>query len=166
MKRQAAILFFASLLSVAAASAESVPMQSQKLAGYLTIAAILVSLPAFITLYLNIRKTNLGHLLFQPFLAIFIGFFGIMLNSVIDIWRVFQGYTVDNMTMVIGINRAISSVFIAVGCVLMFFAIKSHGLLSYEYYHKRTKETANVERQTAEEKPVEEEKRGRRRRGR
>jgi hypothetical protein len=126
------------LLFVLSASAAAVPMgaESQRIAGYLSMAALLVSLPAFISLYLHIRKTNLGKVLMQPFLAMFIGFFGIMLNSIIDIWRVFQGYTVDNIGVVMSINRAFSSVLIAVGCVLMFLALRKSGLFSYEYYHK------------------------------
>ena len=71
------------LLSLAV-SAVPIREEGHKFAGYLAVVAILVSLPAFVSLYLHIRRTNLGHLLFQPFLAMFVGFFGVMLNSLID----------------------------------------------------------------------------------
>ena len=132
--KQRAILF-AAILAVPFAVAQLNP-EGQKYAAYMTIAAILISLPAFISLYVHTRKTNLGRLLLQPFIAMFIGFFGIMLNSVLDIWRVFQGYEVDNAMLLMGINRTISSILIAVGCVLLFMNLKRHGLLSMAYYQK------------------------------
>jgi hypothetical protein len=129
------ILIFISLTLNVFAS--PILVEGQKFAAYLTIIAIMVSLPAFISLYLHIRKTNLGNVLFQPFLAMFIGFFGIMLNSIIDVMRVFQGYTVDNFSIVMGVNRAISSVLIAAGCVVMFFGMRNRGLFNYSYYNKQ-----------------------------
>jgi len=119
--------------------------EGQKFAAYLTVIAILITLPAFISLYLHVRKTNLGHLLFQPFLAMFLGFFGIMLNSIIDIWRIFSGYAVDNMSVVMGVNRAISSILIAGGCVVLFFSMKNHGLFNFDYYQKQNKDLSESE---------------------
>jgi len=138
MPKKKVLAFTFMLISlVHAAYAVPIREEGQKFAAFMTIAAILVSLPAFISLYLHLRKTNLGRLLYQPFLAMFIGFFGIMLNSIVDIWRIFQGFSVDNISMVMGVNRALSSVLIAAGCVILFFNLKHHGLLSISYYQKK-----------------------------
>jgi hypothetical protein len=135
------LIFFTFALNV---FASPIRTEGQKIAAYLTIIAIMVSLPAFVSLYLHIRKTNLGNVLFQPFLAMFIGFFGIMLNSILDVYRVFQGFTVDNYSIVMGVNRAISSVLIAAGCVVMFFGMRNRGLFSYSYYNKHKNEEVEL----------------------
>jgi len=137
MKKKVLIIFPVFLITILDVLAVPVREGSHKIAAYLTIIAIMISIPAFVSLYLHIRRTNLGHLLFQPFLAMFIGFFGIMLNSLIDIWRNMNGFEVDNLLVVMGFNRAISSILIAVGCVIMFLNMKKHGLFDYTYYQKK-----------------------------
>jgi hypothetical protein len=130
------LFFLVPLVTIAAAAPTD---WGYKLAGYLSIAAIVVSLPIFVTLYLHIRKTNMGHILFQPLLAIFVGFFGVLLNSILDIWRTVGDYTVDNITLVMSINRAITAVLLAIGCTVLYFSIKRHGLLSYSSYTHKPK---------------------------
>ncbi len=138
MQKKKVIGLLLALFSMAG-SAAALPLreEGQKFAAYLTVIAIMISLPAFISLYFNIRKTNLGQLLFQPLLAMFIGFFGIMLNSLVDIWKILNGYSVDNISVVMGVNRALSSVLIAGGCVVLFFNVKHRGLFSLGYYQKK-----------------------------
>ncbi len=139
MKKKGLILLFVFLALAEGVLAAPLRDQGQWIASFLTISAILVSLPAFVSLYLHIRKTNLGNLVFQPLLAMFIGFIGIMLNSLVGIWRSQSGFEVDDFLVVMGINRAISSVLIAAGCVMLFFSLKRHGLFDYRYYQKGSK---------------------------
>jgi len=135
MKKKVVALF---LLLLPIAQAAPMKEEGFKLATYLTIFAVLITLPAFISLYINVRRTNLGHVLIQPFLAMFIGFMGIFINSLLDVYGVLSGTAVDNITMVMSINRALSSLLIAGGCVVLFFTVKNKGLFSLSYYqHKR-----------------------------
>jgi hypothetical protein len=129
-----------SVACVESAAAFSVVQNGTKIAGILAVVSIMVSLPAFVSLYIHIRKTNLGKLLLQPLIAMFIGFFGIMLNSIIDLWRIFNGVEVDNRTLITGINSSISSIIIAVGAIIMFFSVKKHGLFEISYYQKKNEE--------------------------
>ncbi|MEM4267775.1 MAG: hypothetical protein QXK37_02995 [Candidatus Woesearchaeota archaeon] len=108
-----------------------------KFAAIMSVTAILVSLPAFFSIYINIRKTHLGNVLFQPLLAMFVGFFGIMLNSLIEVWKVFNGYNISNESFIMGLNSAISSVLIAWGAVIMFFNVKNKGLFHINYYQRK-----------------------------
>ncbi len=139
MRFKVSLLLLMFLVFSQGAMAAPLGEQGHWFASFLTIAAILVTLPAFVSLYLHMRRTNLGNMLFQPFLAMFIGFIGIMLNSIIGILRSQSGYPVDDFLAVMGINRAISSVLIAVGCVMLFFTLKKHGLFEYIYYQKSGK---------------------------
>jgi hypothetical protein len=141
--RKISVLFISLALigSASASAAES----GQKFAVVLTLVSIMISLPAFVSLYIHIKKTNLGKVLFQPLLAMFIGFFGIMLNSLIQIWNVFNGYEVNNRDLLMGLNSAISTVLIAAGAVMMFFAVKKTGLLPMEYYQKKEQEREAIE---------------------
>jgi len=100
------------------------------------IASLLITLPAFIALYIHLQKTNLGKTLIQPMLAMFIGFFGIMLNSIIELLRVTNKDNTENFLLIMSINRTISSILIGIGCVVLFFSLKKHGLLHYTYYKK------------------------------
>jgi len=135
MIKKAVILL---LLIVPLVSAAPLKEEGFKLASYMTVFAALITLPAFVSLYFHVRKTNLGHVLIQPFLAMFIGFMGVLINSLLDVYGVITGATVDNITMVMSINRALSSLLIAGGCVVLFFTVKNKGLFSLSYYqHKR-----------------------------
>jgi tellurite resistance protein TehA-like permease len=126
------------VLCVVAQGASATMIESgQKLAAVLSVFSILISLPAFVSLYIHVRRTNLGKILFQPLLAMFVGFFGLMLNSIIQIWQVFNGVEVSNKDLVLGINSAISTLLIAVGAVMMFFSVKERGLLPMEYYQRK-----------------------------
>jgi len=119
------------------ASASEFIVESAKFGAYLTVIALMVSLPAFISIYINIRKTKLGRLLRQPLLAMFIGFFAIMINGIIHIAMIMTGHPVTNMDMVMGINRALAAVLISSGCVLLFFTSKNKGLFDIAYYKKK-----------------------------
>lgn len=127
------------ILLALSTSVHAVPLKAegQKFASYLTIIALLVTLPAFITLYIQMRKTNMGKALIQPMLAMILGFIAIMLNSFLDIYAVLSGAQVDNISMAMSVNRALSSVLMAVGCVFLFFSMKNKGLFSISYYQKK-----------------------------
>jgi hypothetical protein len=161
-----------SVACVESAAAFSIIQNGTQIAGVLAVISIMVSLPAFVSLYIHIRKTNLGKLLLQPLIAMFIGFFGIMLNSIIDLWRIFNGVEVDNRTLITGINSSISSIIIAVGAIIMFFSVKKHGLFEISYYQKKKEEPqkpktleipappkASAAAETQEKKPEPEKKR-------
>lgn len=90
---------------------------------YMGIASLLITLPAFIALYIHLQKTNLGKTLIQPMLAMFIGFFGIMLNSIIELLRVTNKDNTENFLLIMSINRTISSILIGIGCVVLFFKL-------------------------------------------
>lgn len=104
---------------------------------YMGIGNVLITLPVFIALYIHLQKTNLGKTLLQPMLAMFVGFFGIMLNSIIELLRNANKDNTENFLLIMSINRTISSIIIGIGCVLLFFSLKKHGLLHYVYYKKK-----------------------------
>ena len=122
-------VLFLALAESASAYGNAVP--------YIGIITMLITFPAFVALYIHLQQTNLGKTLMQPMLAMFVGYFGLMLNSSIDLLRLANTENTENYLFIMSINRIISSILIGLGCVLLFFSLKKNGLLHYTYYKKK-----------------------------